>query len=113
VLAEDRIGKFAFSPLQGEAFKRAVAENVRKTLPDSFVVIDESGQTLLQSDAVIHIAARLGGFWRALGAAVALVPKSVRDRAYRFVGAIRHRLFVQPNTYCPTVPTKLRVRFIG
>jgi len=113
VLAEDRMGKFVFSPLQGEAFKRAVDESVRKTLPDSFVVMDESRRLLLQSAAVIHIAARLGGLWRVLGTAVAIVPKPVRNQAYRFVGAIRHWLFAKPRAYCPTVPTELRVRFVA
>jgi predicted DCC family thiol-disulfide oxidoreductase YuxK len=113
VLAEDREGKFVFSPLQGETFKRAVDENVRNTLPDSFVVIDESGRMLLRSAAVIHLASRLGGLWRVLGAAIAVVPKLVLDQGYRFVGAIRHWLFDKPCAYCPTVPTELRERFIG
>ena len=113
VLAEDRMGKFVFSPLQGEAFKRAVDEHVRKTLPDSFVVIDGSGRMLLQSAAVIHSACRLGGLWRVLGAAAAVVPKPVRDQGYRFVGVIRQRLFAKPDAYCPTVPAELRARFIG
>ena len=112
VLAEDRLGRFMFSPLQGETFKRAVREEERKGLPDSFVVVDQSGRLLLRSDAVIHITKRLGGLWRVLGTMLACVPKPIRDGGYRFVGAIRHRLFAKPLGHCPTVCAELRVRFV-
>ena len=113
VLAEDRIGSFTFSPLQGETFKRTVREEERKGLPDSFVVADLSGRPLLRSDAVVHIARRLGGLWRVLGAILAVTPKPIRDGGYRLVGAIRHRLFAKPAQFCPVVPTELRIRFRG
>jgi predicted DCC family thiol-disulfide oxidoreductase YuxK len=112
VLAEDRQGGFVFSPLQGEAFKRTVREEERRVLPDSFVVVDQSGRVLLRGDAVIHITKRLGGLWRLLGTVLAFFPKPLRDGGYRFVGAIRHRLFAKPADYCPTVPAQLRVRFM-
>jgi predicted DCC family thiol-disulfide oxidoreductase YuxK len=110
-LAEDPIGRFVFSPLQGETFKRTVREEERKGLPDSFVVVDQSGRPLLRSEAVIHIATRLGGLWRALGGLLALVPSPLRDRGYRLVGAVRHRLFARPSAFCPMVPSELRMRF--
>jgi predicted DCC family thiol-disulfide oxidoreductase YuxK len=112
VLAEDRVGKFAFSPLQGETFKQTVNEKIRKELPDSFVVVDQSGRLLLRSDAVIHISTRLGGLWKVLGTLLAVAPRWVRDGGYALVGAIRDRLFANPDGYCPTVPPELRVRFI-
>ena len=111
VLAEDRIGTFVFSPLQGEALKKAVDERVRVGLPDSFVVVDRSGRLLLRSDAVVHMAARLGGLRRVLGAMLAVVPRPMRDGGYRLVGAIRHALFAKPSQHCPIVPPHLRVRF--
>jgi predicted DCC family thiol-disulfide oxidoreductase YuxK len=112
VLAEDRVGKFAFSPLQGETFKQTVNEKIRKELPDSFVVVDQFGRLLLRSDAVIHISTRLGGLWKVLGTLLAVAPRWVRDGGYALVGAIRHRLFANPDGYCPTVPPELRVRFV-
>ena len=112
VLAEERAGRFVFSPLQGETFRRTVQEEERNGLPDSFVVLDQSGRILLRSDAVIHISTRLGGLWRALGAVLAVVPRPVRDAGYWLVGAIRYQLFARPSGYCPTVPPQLRVRFM-
>lgn len=111
VLAEDRCGKFMFSPLQGAAFRQAVSEDVRAKLPDSFVVIDQSGRLLLRSDAVIEIGTRLGGLWRILAATFAILPKPARDAGYRFLAWIRSYLFAKPADYCPMVPDPLRVRF--
>jgi predicted DCC family thiol-disulfide oxidoreductase YuxK len=112
VLAEERAGRFMFSPLQGRTFRRTVQEEARNGLPDSFVVIDQSGRILLRSDAAIHVGTRLGGIWRALGAVLAVVPKRVRDRGYRLLAAIRYRLFAKPVGYCPILPSQFRVRFV-
>lgn len=111
VLAEDRLGKFLFSPLQGNTFRQTVGTETRKRLPDSFVVLDHSGNLLLRSSAFVTIATRLGGLWRVLGTILAIVPTPLRDSGYRFVGAIRHRLFAKPPQFCPVVPQELRVRF--
>ncbi len=112
VLAEDRLARFVFGPLQGASFKCAVPTEARETLPDSFVVIDESGRVRLRSDAVIYIAKGLGGFWRLLGLLLQIVPRPLRDGGYRFVGAIRYRLFERPTDRCPWVPQDLRLRFV-
>ena len=111
VLAEDRRGRTLFSPLQGATFKRMVRDDVRKDLPDSFVVLDDAGELLLRSSAVVHVAMRLGGWWRVLGTLLFIVPKPIRDAGYRFVGAVRHRLFARPSRHCPFVPASMRARF--
>ena len=101
-----------FSPLQGRTFRRTVEEEARNGLPDSFVMIDQSGRILLRSDAAIPVGARLGGIGRALGAVLAVVPKRVRDRGYRLLAAIRYRLFAKPVGYCPILRSQFRVRFV-
>ena len=111
-LAEDRSGKFMFSPQQGAAFRQAVSEEVRAKLPDSFIVIDQSGRLLLRSDAVIEIGTHLGGLWRILAATLASFPKPLRDGGYRFVAWIRSYLYAKPADNCPMVPDPLRARFI-
>ena len=108
VLAEDRRGRTLFSPLQGATFKRMVRDDVRKDLPDSFVVLNDAGELLLRSSAVVHVAMRLGGWWRVLGTLLFIVPKPIRDAGYRLVGAIRQRLFARPAQHCPVVPAELR-----
>jgi predicted DCC family thiol-disulfide oxidoreductase YuxK len=54
------------------------------------VLIDDAG-TWLRSDAVLRIAAHLGRPWSAARVFL-LVPRPIRDAAYRVVAAIRHRL---------------------
>jgi predicted DCC family thiol-disulfide oxidoreductase YuxK len=111
ILAEDREARFRFAPLQGAAFAQALPEARRRSLPDSFVLMDGRGQLHLKSDAVIYILRALGGLWSILGMALQLVPRTVRDLGYDTAGRIRHRLFHRPADLCPLMPTTLRARF--
>jgi predicted DCC family thiol-disulfide oxidoreductase YuxK len=55
---------------------------------DTVVVETEDGRTLLRSDAVIHVLRRVGR--RRSAAALALLPRPVRDLGYRlFARALR------------------------
>ena len=110
-LAEDRAAHFRFAPLQGESFKNAVSSELRATLPDTFVILDDQGRALTKSDAVVHLAGRLGGLWRVLGLMFLLVPRTLRNLAYDCVGRIRHSLFARPDAMCPLVPESMRIRF--
>ncbi len=111
VLSEDFPSHFVFSPLQGESFARAVPESQRRTLPESFVIVDDAGRVLTKGNAVIHMLERLGGLWRVLGAIYRMLPKGLRDLGYSCVGAIRHRLFQRPAGLCPIVEKEQRYRF--
>ena len=103
VLAEDCIGVFRFSPLEGKTFDTRV--------PDSLVVTTSDGRLLTRALAVRHLLRRLGGFWRCLATASRIVPVALLDRAYDAVAAIRHRLFRRPTEACPVLPGDLRERF--
>ncbi len=114
VLAEDRSGdSLGFAPLQGETFRTLVPEAKRSALPDSIVVRTAEGRLLTRSDAVMHVARRLGGRWRALAAVAALVPRPVRDVLYDAVARVRYRLFRRPAETCPLLPKHLRARFLA
>jgi predicted DCC family thiol-disulfide oxidoreductase YuxK len=112
VLAEDCSGAaFRFLPLDTSAFYDALTERERANLPDSLVVKAAGGAILVRSRGVRYILARLGGLWRCLALAAALVPPRVLDRLYDAVAAVRRRLFVPPPDACPLVPEHLRSRF--
>lgn len=112
VLARDPSGEaFRFAPLGGNAFEAAVPEAQRAGLPDSMAVLTHGGDLLVQSDATIHVLRRLGGVWKILGAAIALVPRSLRDAVYDFVARRRKRWFGEVEDSCPVVPAALRIRF--
>ncbi len=113
VLAEDGAAHFRFAPLQGSSFAHAVPAALRATLPDSFVLVDESGRLRVKGDAVIHMLRCLGGLWGVLGLMLQALPRPLLDLAYTGVGRIRHRLFGRPARTCPLVPETLLPRFSG
>lgn len=112
VLAEDRAGHaFRFAPLDSNAFRVAVHEDDRATLPDSIVLLTTDGALLSRSTAVLYILQHLGGVWRILGNIAGLIPLTVRDRVYDGIARIRHCLFHAPAQACPLAPAHLRKRF--
>ena len=112
LLAEDAGGdRFLLSPLQGNYIKQQLSGPQRAALPDSIVVLTADGQVLTESRAVLYMLARLGGLWGVLGAAVSVIPRPIRDVAYRSVARVRGRLFGMPTQLCPMMPAKLSQRF--
>jgi predicted DCC family thiol-disulfide oxidoreductase YuxK len=112
VLAEDRDGNtFRFAPLDSDAFRAAIPEEERKTLPDSIVVRTADGRTLTQASAILYIMQRLGGLWRIIATVAKVIPPALLDVAYAGIARIRYRLFAKPPDACPIQPPKLRGRF--
>jgi predicted DCC family thiol-disulfide oxidoreductase YuxK len=66
---------------------------------------------LARSDAVLHILRRLGGGWKILAGAAAVVPRGLRDAAYNFIARVRYGIFGKRDELCPIVPHDLRARF--
>ena len=62
---------------------------------------------------MLRCLGRLGGLWRLLASALAIVPGPVRDLGYDAIAAVRYRLFRRPAEVCPLIPATLRVRFTG
>ncbi|HUS18104.1 MAG TPA: DCC1-like thiol-disulfide oxidoreductase family protein, partial [Terriglobales bacterium] len=82
----------------------------RQDLPDSVVVRNEAGGLYLRSDAVIYVLRTLG---RAkLARALQMVPRGLRDLAYRFIAKIRYAVFGREKELCPLVPPGNRSRFL-
>jgi predicted DCC family thiol-disulfide oxidoreductase YuxK len=112
VLKHDRSGSaFRFAPLQGTTFESRIAPDRRAGLPDSIVVLTNEGSLLVRSDAFLHVRRRLGGGWRILANAQAVIPRPLRDLVYDFVARIRYRVFGKRDDLCPIVPPDLRARF--
>ena len=111
VLKRDSRRTFRFAPLQGTTFEQRVPPALRSSLPDSVVVLTGDGRLLARSSAILHIFRRLGGGWRSLGAAMAIIPRPIRDAAYDFIARIRYSVFGRRSEICPVVPPDLRARF--
>ena len=114
VLAEDtRAGqpaRFRFAPLHGEAFGSQVDPRRAATLSDS-VVVATAGDVLEQSDAVVHVLARLGGLWGLIARVLRVVPRPLRDRGYALFARLRKCLLAAPKSACPMMPAELQSRF--
>ncbi|MCG8456236.1 MAG: DCC1-like thiol-disulfide oxidoreductase family protein [Holophagales bacterium] len=100
---------FRFAPLEGSTSLELLGE--RRDLPDSIVVLAESGRLLLRSSALIHVLMRLGGIWALLGRLLWIVPRPLRDLGYDLFARVRHRLVRRPEAACPVLPPQLRGRF--
>jgi predicted DCC family thiol-disulfide oxidoreductase YuxK len=114
VLAEDPDGTaLRFAPLDSDAFRTAVPEHVRASLPDSLVLATADGRVLTRAAGVLHLGQRLGGIWRLLATVARVVPVRLLDAAYDRVARVRHRLFAKPKDACPLLPPHLRARFLA
>jgi predicted DCC family thiol-disulfide oxidoreductase YuxK len=112
LLRQDRSGtRFRFAPLHGRTFLEKVPADRRAAVPDSIAVLVHNDALLVRSDACIHVLRRLGGGWRIMAAAAAVIPRPLRDALYDFVARIRYRMFGQREDLCPMVRPELRARF--
>jgi predicted DCC family thiol-disulfide oxidoreductase YuxK len=109
VLRHDRRGRFRLASMQGDAgaalYRRFGIDPVD---PETMIVV-EGDRALRDSDAVLAIWHGLGWPWRAL-AVLRLVPRSVRDPAYRWIARNRYRLFGRRETcWAPTPDQRERL----
>lgn len=113
ILARDPGGAMRFAPLQGEFARLILKRHPSLRNIDSLILVDDSFEDptpLVRSEAVLAIAAYLGGPWRAAGLARVL-PRNLRDRAYDLFAGHRHRLFGRYDA-CPLPRAEDRARFI-
>jgi predicted DCC family thiol-disulfide oxidoreductase YuxK len=92
VLRHDRKARFLLASMQGEAGAALYRRfGIDPADPDTMIVV-EGERVLRDSDAVLAVWRGLGWPWRAAGV-FALVPRGLRDGAYRWVARNRYRLF--------------------
>lgn len=102
------------APLFGEHFetwREDASTTAPDPIPDSLLLVLEDGRLRVRSEAVLALAARCGGLWRAGAALVGIVPRPMLDALYDFVARIRKRIFAKPSDACPILPPHLRARF--
>jgi predicted DCC family thiol-disulfide oxidoreductase YuxK len=86
---------FRFAALQSRTGMEVLA-SLGGPAPDSLLFVERDGRVFVESTAVLRIALRMGGLWR-LGGLFLLVPRPLRDWAYRFIARNRYRWFGRKN----------------
>ena len=91
LLRHDRARRYSFAAMQGAAGRQLMREHgIDPADPSSFLLVRE-GRAETDSGAVISVVTGLGGVWRS-AALLRLVPKALRDPAYRWIARHRYRL---------------------
>jgi predicted DCC family thiol-disulfide oxidoreductase YuxK len=113
IIDRDPGGVFRFAPLQSEAARKIFAE-VGRTIPPGDpegVAVFDRGRLYERSSAVLRIVRDLRGAWPVLSA-LRLVPRPLRDAAYRWFAARRYRWFGKSAT-CHVPSPEIRARFLA
>ncbi len=105
----DRSVLLRVSPLQGETARRLLPPLPHNPEEWSIYFLDET-RLYSQSEAVVQILRRLGGFWAMLSVA-GVVPVGVRDVVYRSVASNRYRILGKRDT-CRLPNEQERSRFL-
>jgi predicted DCC family thiol-disulfide oxidoreductase YuxK len=109
VLRFDTQGAFMFAPLQGATAQHSLSEEYTRNL-QTVVVKDVNGICHTHSTAIISVCRIVGGVW-SFGVLLCIVPKIIRDVAYRFIAAHRHKIFPGVDA-CRLLTEEERKRFL-
>jgi predicted DCC family thiol-disulfide oxidoreductase YuxK len=110
VIEHDRAGHFKFAPLQSEVGEQLMGEHdIDPTGTDSVILV-EDGKAYTHSDAALRIAQRLDGIW-SWAYAFRVVPRFIRDAAYKIFARHRYRFFGRQDA-CMMPTPEIRARFL-
>ncbi|QJX45615.1 thiol-disulfide oxidoreductase DCC family protein [Hymenobacter taeanensis] len=111
VIGRDKNQYFQFASLQSEVGQALLRQHgLQPAITPETVVLLEGGQAYAYSSAVLRIMRHLSGAWRWLYIARVL-PRPLRDAAYRFVARHRYQWFGQQEACLLPTPA-LRQRFL-
>jgi predicted DCC family thiol-disulfide oxidoreductase YuxK len=102
VLRHDRQKRFRFATTQSTTGARLMTEHGLDASKPASVLLIEDDRSYTESAAMIRVLRSFGGAWPLLAGAVWVIPKPLRDAAYRAVANRRYRWFGQRETcYLP------------
>ena len=92
LLRHDRSHTIRFASMQTTSGKNLLANaGLQVDRLDTLLVL-ENGQSWQHTTAIIHVLSKLGGRWK-LATLGYLIPRPIRDAAYRWVARNRYRIF--------------------
>lgn len=112
LLAEEFEGALRFAPLQSGLLAEKIGQKIQDAPGDTFVLVTPEGSVLVESDGMLYLLDHLGGLWRLLAWAAHILPRSLRNRLYHFIGQRRYKWFGSKEEFCPLMPQPLRARML-
>lgn len=110
LLRRDRHAGFRFAAMQdGVGRDLLIRHGIDPADPVSFLLVD-GDDAWHDSGGVIEVLRRLGGFWR-VAVMLRIVPRALRDSAYRLLARNRYRVFGRRDA-CMVPPAEARARFL-
>jgi len=111
IIRRDPAGRFRFASLQSPLGEELLARfKIDRNLTDSVILV-EGDRWYAESDAALRVARGMKGAWKAL-TVFRVIPRPLRDAAYRLIARNRYRWFgKQESCWLPT--PELRGRFLG
>lgn len=108
LLKHDRRQRYRFAAMQTPAGQALLQRHgLDADDPMSFLLLDENGART-DSDAIVAVLTGLGGAWRA-AAVFRLLPRALRDTAYRWLARNRYRWFGKKDAcYLPSAGQRHR-----
>jgi predicted DCC family thiol-disulfide oxidoreductase YuxK len=111
VINRDPNGYFRFASLQSDVGQALLTQHgLTPAITPETIILLENGHAYAYSSAVLRIFRRLGGGWPLLYAGRVL-PRFLRDAAYRFVARHRYQWFGREEACWLPTPA-LRQRFL-
>ena len=110
VIKRDKKKNFLFGALQGEGARQLLSSF---DFPDenlTTIVLVEDSNIYTQSDAVLKIFKRLGGFWKFFSIFI-FIPRPIRDWIYRLIAKYRYSIFGKRKE-CMIPTPELKSRFL-
>jgi predicted DCC family thiol-disulfide oxidoreductase YuxK len=109
-VAHDKKGVLRYAPLQGDTYARLQVDDKPREL-ETMLLHDADGLHL-RSDAVLRLLKHVGGGWSVLAALGRVIPRFLRDAAYRYIA--RHRVaWFGTADRCELPAPALRERFLA
>jgi predicted DCC family thiol-disulfide oxidoreductase YuxK len=110
VIEHDKARYFKFAPLQSEIGEELTARHGIDRVETDSVILVENGKIYTHSDAALGIARHLNGIW-SWAYVLRVIPRPVRDLAYKFIARNRYRLFGRRDA-CMMPTPEVRARFL-
>ena len=102
VLRHDRRKRFRFATTQSPTGTRLMAEHGLDAANPASVLLIEADRAYAESAAMIRVLRSFGSAWPLLAGALWIIPRPLRDAAYRAIAKRRYRWFGQRETcYLP------------